>query len=369
MNDIINIFYKNIINEAATGRIDCLFVYNIIFSTNIVEENIHIKANSNIDSLIIPTLTINNKNEFNKLLTEYVIRAKNFYNLDKFKNEIDEQNKISKLDESICIEKIIMTLLWSNATYDDFQNPIQFLKKRIAFFDDNILSQFQNEVNLGYSEILKSYIQIKVCKDKINNETPYFLEIKLISEANENEFVYLPDVRLGIFNNNAYIYAIQNRNKIQKADKTKYEKYINRTLFKIGENYVLNEDDDLKDVTASFVISGNIALGLIDSLNVNNIFIPSILIPRWNGAIISDKMRAKDEDNIERMKIQSNLTQKFLRTFRRISYHNNRIKINSYPFEIDSYMHMSFDRTLDDIKNPLLRETYYLIENKNSRKL
>ena len=37
--NILDIFYKNIVPEATSGRINCLMYYNIAFSTNVVEEN------------------------------------------------------------------------------------------------------------------------------------------------------------------------------------------------------------------------------------------------------------------------------------------------------------------------------------------
>ena len=38
MNDI-RVFYDEIINEASTGRVDCLFMMNLLFSTYLKEEN------------------------------------------------------------------------------------------------------------------------------------------------------------------------------------------------------------------------------------------------------------------------------------------------------------------------------------------
>ena len=364
MNDIIDIFYNNIIKEASMGRVNCLFIYNIVFNTYLVEDNKYIESTINVDNLFIPTLVIKNKEKFNNLLLEYVIKAKSFYNLEKYEKELKEQNEEELIKDRICIEKILMTLLWSNATVEDFEDPINFLKKRINFLDDEKLLKFQNKTNIGYSEILNSYIIIQTKKDKITNETPYFLEIKLVNSLNPNDYCYLPDVRLGIENDKAYVYAIQNR-KSSTNDKTQYEKFINRKLYKIGQNFYENEELNLKDITPSFVLSANIAIALIDSLNIKDIIIPSILIPRWNGGIISDKIRNKDLDNIERINLQKNLTEKFLRTFGRLSYHCKDIKITSFPYDIDSSMHLK----LGDIKtfnNELLKETFELTKKCNN---
>ena len=64
------------------------------------------------------------------------------------------------------------------------------------------------------------------------------------------------------------------------------------------------------------------------------------------------------------MKLQQNLTEKFLRTFRRIIYHNNHIQIDSYPYELDSYLHLSYNNKLNNSNNSLLEETYNMANKK-----
>lgn len=342
----LDIFYNEIILEAANGRIDCFFMYNILFETKVIEDNIHIKSNQD---LIIPTLIINNKTEFNRLLLEYVELAKNFYDLTKLQNELNSPDNIN----NIPIEKTIMTLLWANATIEDFNDPIIFLRKRIAFFKDTSLLKYQN-VNLGFSKILNSDAIVSIKKDTINNETPYTIKIKLIDKDSENAF-YFPDIRVGIDHNTAYIYAIQN-NK-QEINDNPFAKKINRLLFKIGENFIDDGSSDLKDITSSFVISSNIVLRILEDIGIKTVLIPTILISRWNSKLITDQ--TKNTDNEESyIKIQKNLTDKFIRIFRRIAYHNQNIQIDSYPFELDSYLHLSFNKNLNYINNQLLDETY-----------
>lgn len=72
MMDILGIFYNNIVPEAMNGRVNCLSYYNMAFSTEIVDENKRYSCNINDDSVLIPTLMIKNKKEFDNLLIEYV---------------------------------------------------------------------------------------------------------------------------------------------------------------------------------------------------------------------------------------------------------------------------------------------------------
>ena len=75
MNDI-RVFYDEIINEASIGRVDCFFMMNLLFSTYLKEENKTIEAKKDDDGrYLIPTLVIKNKENFNKLLTEYLTLA------------------------------------------------------------------------------------------------------------------------------------------------------------------------------------------------------------------------------------------------------------------------------------------------------
>ena len=66
MNKILDVFYNQIINEAAKGEIDAFLKYNIVFSTEFVEENKRIEASSITDEVIIPTLKITDKENFDK---------------------------------------------------------------------------------------------------------------------------------------------------------------------------------------------------------------------------------------------------------------------------------------------------------------
>ena len=371
--NIIDIFYNQIIKEATDKQINSYGKSNIVFSTIIKEDNIYYEAKKDDENLIIPTLMIKDKNRFNALLEEYVEKAKLFY------DDINDLENLYEINENNNKEKFIMTRIWANATLEDFQDPIQFLINRINFFDTKLNLNY----NSVYSPILKSMITVNLEKDIIDNETPYKLKISL---KDNNDYIELPSVKIGISNNKAYIYAIQNETKKSLKD-TKYGKMINRILYKVNEgfdsssdNYEIYDNGNLKDITPSFLLSANICMKILEDNNINEVIIPSILIERYNSRNIKyNKLKNKlQNDNLDKKIIdqeykdnlefnndlQENLTDKLIRTFSRIVYHHSNMNITSYPSELDTSLHIKFNRTKYICNNKLLEETYNL-ENDN----
>ena len=163
-SNLLDLFYNFVVQEASHGRINCFFKYNMIFNTKIVEDHIDIVSENDNSDLLIPTLIIKDKYKFEHLLLEYVQKALNFYGDDDFYEEVRNSNFYE--DEiGISKEKLIMTLLWSNATVEDFEHPCDYLSKRISFFELGNLSQYSERKVVGYSEFLDSnrqFLKIKV---------------------------------------------------------------------------------------------------------------------------------------------------------------------------------------------------------------
>ena len=331
----LNIFYDNIIPEAMYGRINSFFYYNIVFSTFLYEDNVKFEAKMNYDDLLIPTLYIKDKKQFNDLLIEYVSKCLSFYGDDNFPTEILSGETYDKLDK-ISREKTILALLFANATFEDFSNPINFLRKRLSFFSNTEPCKY----NLGYSNVLDCNLQVEISKDIINNETPYQFIVRCIDS---NGDVYeLPKLKFGICDNKAYVYAIQNVNNSENS----FSKKINRKLYKIGEGFSKKSDNyeiygigNLNDITPSFLVVANIFVSYISRLGINNLVISSILIEGWNAKVISNNLKSEkglksyDKYYDKQITIQFNLTEKFLRTFLRLTHHYNNLNVITYPGE------------------------------------
>ena len=365
--DILDIFYNHIIKEATKGRIDCLVYYNIVFSTKIIDDNVEYLANIENEDLIIPTLMIKDKDEFDSLLIEYVTKALDFYDNSNFDLDILDY-KLYDNDKKICKEKVILALLFSNATIEDFNNPCDFLRRRIDFIDNDIRGIY----DFGYSDILNGNVSMEIDKDIINNETPYQMIIKVVSD-NGDEFVF-PRIKLGISNDDVYIYAIQNKLNENNA----FCKKINRVLYKTGEGFNgIGEDSDenLKDITSSFLVALNICISFLYNNGYSKIIVPSLLIQRWNSKNIANKIRYKGLDEItnndvlnKQYQLQENLTNKLIRTFLRLGCHYNNMDILSFPYELDSSLHMGINDNPVRCNNLLLHETYTLVEHNITHK-
>lgn len=142
------------------------------------------------------------------------------------------------------------------------------------------------------------------------------------------------------------------------------------------DNYEIYEEGNLKDITPSFVVALNMMISYFNSLGINNIVIPSLLVERWNAKKIASNIKYEkgkidknkfNELETKQQYIQSNLTDKLLRNFLRLNYHYNSIFVTSYPFELDSSMHINVS-SMDKCNNKLLIETSDIIKKQNISK-
>lgn len=379
--NLLDLFYNYIVREAAMGRVDCFLKYNLIFNTKIPEEGIEFCAFSDNTDLVVPTLMIRNRREFDQLLIKYVQKALDFYDDDNFYEEVRKSNYLENA-VGISREKLIMTLLWFNATIEDFNDPCSYLKKRIAFFDLGDMQKYISEKVIGYSEILKSSIKFQVKKSRIESETPYFACFSLQNLEGGGEYIF-PNVYFGTSLNNGYIYAIQSEHDRENRVKDAYEKKLNRKLYQVNSGLDVLEDTfenygsgNLKDITPSFLVAANMMLGLFRSNGISRVKVSSILVSRWNSKCIALDYRRKmlqgkkteylqlndmlEEYYQNSIRIQSNLTEKFLRVFRRLGYHHSSVQISGYPYEVDSNLDLKLSDDEDVCNNELLGETYLL---------
>jgi len=369
--DILDVFYNCLIKEACLGSVDCYFTYNMRFDTVIREDDVSLIGEEEEDNLLVPTLMIKDKENFNCLLKEYVELALKFYDDYCFPEEVRDCN-YSDNELGVSKEKMIMTLLWSNATSEDFNDPCIFLRKRIAFFDLVGMEKYLEESVVSYSEVLDSYLSIKVLKNGLESETPYSLRVRLLNQTSEVEIYEFPRAYFGIYDNSGYVYAIQNSK--DRLIRENFTKKFDRLMYKVNDGLDVKVDNDinygignLKDITPNAVVSANILMGLFKLNNINRVIIPSILISRWNAKmLVLDKWKKKGKKTLEEINdvydkylyLQSNLTEKFLRTFRRIAYHHSSVMVRSYPYDFNSSLELGIIDTIDVCNNKLLEETY-----------
>lgn len=387
--EILDIFYNYIVPEAFNGRVNCYFMYNILFYTRIPQRNLFLVGNGeDYGDLMIPTLEVNDCSEFEQLLVDYVKKALEFYDNANFCEEI-LNSEVKKLGNGISKEKVVMTLLWSNATIEDFNNPYAFLRKRIAYFNLANLQDYRFSKITGYSEVLGADIECSIKKAKIENETPYYFQSFLLSPSDGERIYEFPRIYFGISDGNVSVYAIQNGKNRLVNDK--YVKKLERKMYKVNDGLDVKEDNydnygvgNLKDITPSFLVGINIFVGILKNLGIKRLDAVSILASRWNSKIIAMDFKrnilTKKNDNIIEVEqliddyynkviaIQSNLTEKFIRVFRRICYHHSSVGILSYPMEISSNLSMCLYDQDDICNNKLLDETFRVNRNNSLKR-
>ena len=331
---------------------------------NAIVENFKIGEDNNI-----PTLIINNEPLFKKVLNEYIDEARSFYLPDYF-NETGVNN-----DE---IDKYLFSMLWSNATVDDFTNPIPFIKRRINFIKDKTFDEFNQKKIIGDKKIFDYNVSLINQKKGLLNETPKSLLFTLEKDG----YTYkLPRIFYGIENETCYIYAIQkdrNTDDINKSNKENY-KFLNRVFYKINSGYNKSEEekeiDDITDITPSFIIVLTLFVSLLNKYNINKLVVNDYLPIRYINKVLQAKsiiknMNAegdsellKDEEN-KINSIQYNLTNKFIRNFKRLEYHFENINFLSLPFELGSNSIVKIDDFYSECcNNQLLSELVNCVLN------
>jgi hypothetical protein len=365
---MIREIFQELIKEASTGKViidneEWPIAFNTkIFTGNEVKCNYENEKNN-------ACLIIKNEESFYNLLEKY-INEELKYNRKTCRIYSDvEKNKI----------KWIMSYLFVNSTTEDFLEPNRLLERRIDFLHDqtfNILDE-ELEIENSIKSLKDSKLIIKKETCPVSMETPYKIDIKIKSP--EGVECQLPSVYYGISNNTCYIYSILNENTKKKMtpEEEKFSKKINRLLYKLNDKVQENEmpeyyeyknnestyypEGNISDITTSFLLSVNIFTSLLESKKIDTIKVVPYLPLRYNSRKITAEEITAEERKKELLErnntIQNNATNKLIRTFRRLAFHNSNLDIYSLPYEVDEYLTIHLSNTNKLINNMLLEET------------
>lgn len=363
--------FGEIVKEAATGYVDCDFFMPICFGTReLVNNELHDITNARyFSNAMIPTLIIKDREKLNSSIARYVDLAKDFYKED-FRLE-DVSNK----------DKYIITSLLVNTLVTDFNDLNNLFERHSAFLEDESLVEFQNSINLGYVDKLKSNVVVQIIKQSIVQETPYGMQISLQDDNDETVYKF-PTIRFGIDNNRVYIYAVQ-------QDEVVENKKIERLLRKVGEGFdEKNSDRDeianpenLYSVSPWSLVALSIFIPIIKNYtNADEFVAPYFLVNRYNALEISyEILKEKYKDNMDDERVmtmiqkkkeavnnhdelQRNITDKFIRNFRRLDHHFENMDVEMFPLEQDSMIHFKVGDELE-CNNSLLKEVYTVADS------
>ena len=349
--------FDELIREAANGSVR---VYNddwpVGFNTKIMENGQEKAYYGNDRNLSM--LYIKDEDRFFQKLEEYM--EKELKAGRKVLPNMTEKDKY----------KWILMYLWIYATTEDFFNPIEYIQKRIDFLEDHTFDELQDKMVIPLNDKINASISIEQQTSSIAMETPKKLVIQLQHPTDEDIVYPLPTIYYAVRTESGkktcYIYSLlkPKEKKELAEEQIRFHKKMNRLLFKINdgvtnmEDYNLEGEANIKDVSMSFVLCLNIFISLLQQKKIEVIkavpYLPVCYLAREITASNSNQAEELRERN---RSIQENQTNKFIRTFRRLSAQNDALQICSYPYEIDEFLTMTLSPRTKEIDNKLLEES------------
>lgn len=269
----------------------------------------------------MPNMYIQDKENFNKLLIEYVKKSLRFYELANTYGNI----------------KMILSFLFSNITNSEMNNLNNYLIKYINFLDDILLINQNGEKNTTLG-ILK----YEVDKQSIQQETPYCF--KSYFEDNDSKYA-LPRISFGMCDGICYIYAIQNKDSKMNTD-SKYNFEVKQKLRTINSGI-----SKYRNVTPSFVITLSLFISFLKENNINKVKVVSPLPIRQKNRDLSLEYKIKfysmsgtlDNSEVEKLKKELidkklnddyNSTVKFVNCFNRLKLHFDNLFLSKELDEV-----------------------------------
>ncbi|MGM9834805.1 MAG: hypothetical protein ACI31M_03415 [Bacilli bacterium] len=345
--NIREIFFE-LIKEAKNGKVLIdKDNYYVGFNTNINDEIIEYNEHNTVE------LFISNLELFMDKMQEYISLE-----LELKRKSI---NYIKNLRDYV---KFLMMYLFVNATTEDFRNPVNYIEKYINYLRDNTLESFNEGKKYDLDGLfIDNQLYIKNTQQSIMMETPFKIELSIINKDNTNLTFILPEISYGISYEKGetvcYIYSILNKeniNKVLDEDILSYKKNISRKLYKMNKgisdieseefNNFKNGNSDyypenITDVSVSSVLSLFVFINLIKD-KVDKIkgvpYLPIRYLSREYASYLALTEERRKELQTRNNNIQTNLTEKFIRTFRRVEQYIDDVSISSYPYEVDEFI-------------------------------
>lgn len=350
------LFYE-LLKEASLGKVKLNDQVWPISFNSIIYENDRVKI-SYINEQNITTLVIRNEDEFFNLLDKYM----------KLEQKRNRKTIPFLEDKEKMKEKLYMAYLFVNATTEDFLKPKELLERNIAFLEDHTFQDLDQGVLLDLRDtILDSNLKIMNKEQSVLMETPQRLEFSFVKVENGKTLRYLlPSISYGICEKDGkkecYIYSILNpKQKFNSKEEETFGKKVTRKLYKINKDVDKKESVEYHDYMAGkdSYFPENISLVSPSAVFVLACFLSFLeqkqitrvkAVPYLPLRYLSRDIAASQVDESLKEKliarnnaIQTNITDKFIRTFRRVSYHLPSVHIITYPYEVDEFLTVELD--------------------------
>lgn len=312
---------------------------------------------------------------FEETLTEYVQTF--------FSSELYWANPISSCNSQE--DKLVhaMSVIWLNATADDYENPIQFLKRYTDFLKDKTFDEFWNPRQIQKIQTLQNCsLEISKSEQQEFQETPTSIKFRVHKDNVEKE---LPRIAYGISKGTAYIYGIQSPQRDENTVDEPSIKKVNRSRFKVNDMTNIPEDyqNVYKKQEPYAYISLFVFLSMLKQKNINRVIMPAYLPERYESKeqLISEKAMKKTYDlkNSKDMKnwlgelaescndhqrVQYNITNKFLSYMSRMECDVPGIEIKSTPDETNGSLIVDISKmNVTPENNLIFYELYKKVES------
>jgi hypothetical protein len=379
IDDDAKILFDIVIPAFASGTINYHgHDYELGFSTKIEIQQEQLILQTQYEKNDVPILEVQNLGNFVEELNSLVETIREQAPRLRW---LESQNGNSTKD----IVRETLLQMWFNATEYDFANPEQFLRKQKLWLKDNTFSEMDEGLVFDGLQLAgDKYLFVKRSEQSGSNETPYILEVDVIPKEFENVHVDLPIIRYSIAETpegrTAYVFAVQSKKKstdvVGAPEQEKQAKKVNRALYKLSEGIMDLESDEYKDyivakrqgntdgsfypenitdVSQSSIYSLAIMLTLLRRKGITKIEVPAYLPLRWQAhARLGEK---------ENERIQTNVSDKFLRNFRRLSHQLDFVKVVDDGVDTQT-MVLKIDPNPDRYKssNPTLQNVLEVIQ-------
>ncbi len=256
----------------------------------------------------IPPIYISDIDELNTTLQTYVsdvLSTDTFYN--SFFPSMSKREAISYLFEWVV----------RNATVKDLSDINAYFKKCDNFITDTTLQPLRIPHSVG--RFLGNDLYVFLKKANVNYETPYYLSFIL---QNENEYLEMPNIRLGIQTKDgiksAHILATQSS---QSNNDTKMNVTIDSIIKKM-----LGKSKYFREFNPSHIFSIILTFGILKGVDIEEVNITDYFPLRYQRLVLENQKNDDELDNL-----QYRLTNKNLNTYLRVLEYFKGIEIKSYP--------------------------------------
>ena len=293
----------------------------------------------------MPVMVINNIDNVEKVLEEYVKTVKDTNNAYKFILEDASEDNMDKKEANL--------LMWTliNVSSYDALDIERYFTKYTSFLKDDTFDFYKHHVDkLGH--LLNDDLYLIERDSACSYETPYYLAFML-----KNRRVELPNVRIGIEDLGdkkiAHILSLQStqmhRNPIE-------DPIVNNEI-----RSSLPKSSKFREFNPSHLLSLVITLGLLNGSGINDVVVYDYLPMRFQRFINEGRMNEEELYDYQRR-----LTNKFVNVFFRLMEFTDQIETVSYPENCSNLMIRIKDKLVFD--NDFLNEAYE-IGHSNADKL